>query len=269
MAKTKHAKSKKTKLKILWIIIPFAFVVLFAVYGLFRNKTPQPQPKESSKYLMYQDSTFGFSIEYPEVWEIRKDTHVFENGDVIAFRKTGPTQKERTELTDGAQVAISKPFSITTDLGIWAKEYFGSQAEFSKFPIRDRVFEQVYNCSNLGCMTYFFTLINDKVYGVAIFAEGPDKDKMVYENTTLYMLKSLQFTIIENRNFSKEEAITKVKALPEVIDYLKRVPNGLVLINGEEDNAYMVQVYEFKNDHTATFNWYKVDKTTGKVKKEF
>lgn len=68
---------------------------------------------------------------------------------------------------------------------------------------------------------------------------------------------------------SKEEAVAKVNALPEIIDYLKRVPNGLVLVNGEEDNAYLVQVYEFKNDHTATFNWYTVNKTTGKVKKEF
>ncbi|MDO8657386.1 MAG: hypothetical protein Q7K55_01500, partial [Candidatus Levybacteria bacterium] len=68
---------------------------------------------------------------------------------------------------------------------------------------------------------------------------------------------------------TKEEAILKVKTLPEVIDYLKTVPGGLVLVNGEENNSYMVQVYEIKDGHTATFNWYKVNKTTGEVKKEF
>lgn len=73
----------------------------------------------------------------------------------------------------------------------------------------------------------------------------------------------------KNQTISKREAIAKVKALPQVTDYLKRVPNGLVLVNSEEDNAYMVQVYELKNGHTATFNWYKVDKTTGEAKKAF
>lgn len=81
------------------------------------------------------------------------------------------------------------------------------------------------------------------------------------------------FSLLENNakngSISKEEATAKVKALSEVIDYLKRVPNGLVLVNGEEDNAYLVQAYEIKEGHTATFNWYKVNKSTGEVKKEF
>lgn len=70
-------------------------------------------------------------------------------------------------------------------------------------------------------------------------------------------------------SISKNDAIIKVKALPEVKDYLKIVPNGLVAVNGEENKIYEVQVYELKNGHSATFNWYAVDKNTGKVKKEF
>lgn len=68
---------------------------------------------------------------------------------------------------------------------------------------------------------------------------------------------------------SKEQATEKVKALPEVIEYLKRVPNGLILVNGEENDAYLIQVYEFKDEHTATFNWYSVNKNTGVVEKQF
>lgn len=75
--------------------------------------------------------------------------------------------------------------------------------------------------------------------------------------------------IFENGSVTKEVAVDKVKVLPEVMDYFKRVPNGLVVVNGEENNSYLVQVYEVTNDHTATFNWYTVDKITGKVKKEF
>lgn len=73
----------------------------------------------------------------------------------------------------------------------------------------------------------------------------------------------------QSQQLSKKEAIAKVKTLPQITDYLKKVPNGLVVVNGEEDNAYLVQVYEFKDGHTATFNWYKVDKTTGEIEKEF
>lgn len=67
---------------------------------------------------------------------------------------------------------------------------------------------------------------------------------------------------------TKNQAVEKVKMLPEVIDYLKRVPQARVEIGSEENNSYLIQVYEIKNGHTATFNWYEISKTTGKVKKE-
>lgn len=227
-----------------------------------------PQSQQSlTGYKVYDYPTYGFRIEYPQTWEIRKNTQVFENGDAIAFRLSGPTQKENTELTDGVQVVVSQPFSIYADLTTWAKEYFGSQAEFSQNSINGHSFEKVYNCSGVGCMTYYYTLKNGQVFGVAVFAQG--EDKMAYENSIVYILKSFKFTDAENGISSKENAVTKVKALTEVIDYLKRVPNGLVAVNGQEDNVYMVQVYEIKNGHTATFNWYNVNKTTGDVIKQF
>lgn len=262
------AKGKKTKTRWWWIVIPIVAIIFFVFYGSSKNNTPQSQ-LSSTGYLVYQDPTYNFSIKYPQAWETRGNTQVFENGDAVAFGISGPTQKENTELTDGAQVAISKPFSIDTDLATWTKDYFNNQAEFSQMTLVKYPFERVYDCSNLGCMTYYFTVINDKVYGIAVFAQGKDSEKMVYENTILYMLKPLQFGNSENKAASKEKAVATVKALPEVIDYLKRVPTGLVAVNGEENNTYMVQVYEFKNGHTATFNWYNVDKTTGAVEKQF
>ena len=73
----------------------------------------------------------------------------------------------------------------------------------------------------------------------------------------------------DSGSLSKKDAIAKVRILPEVSDYLKRVPSGQISVNGEEDNGYMVQVFEVKDGHTATFNWYTVDKTTGEIKNEF
>lgn len=259
------AKRKKTKLKRWWIVSLVVAVVLFAFYNFTNSKVPSSQQPPAG-YLLYQDSTNGFSIEYPEAWEIRKDTQVFENGDAVAFRISGTTQKENTELTDGAQVAISKPFSIGKDLETWAREYYDRYAEHSKRSLNGRSFEKVDYCSRIGCLTYYYTLKNDKVYGVGVFAQGADK--MVYDNTVVYMLKSLQLNSESGGISSKEDSVSKVKLLPEVIDYLKRVPGGLVAVNGEENNSYLVQVYEVTNGHTATFNWYSVNKTTGQVKKE-
>ncbi|OGG07425.1 hypothetical protein A2872_02380 [Candidatus Gottesmanbacteria bacterium RIFCSPHIGHO2_01_FULL_42_12] len=252
-----------------WILVIIVTASVIGLLLLGKNSEDPEQPSQSSiGYLVYQDPMYGFSIEYPEAWEIRKDTQIFEKGDAGAFGISGPTQKENTELTDGAQVAVSKPFTIDNDLTSWAKEYYDRYSEFSENTLSGRTYQKVYAC-NRGCLTYFYTLVNGKVYGVAVFAQGPDKDKAAYENATLYMLKSLKFFATENGSVSKEEATTKVKALSEVIDYLKRVPGGLVLVNGEEDDVYMVQVYEIKDGHTATFNWYQVDKATGEVKKDF
>ncbi len=68
---------------------------------------------------------------------------------------------------------------------------------------------------------------------------------------------------------TETQAVDNVKKLPEVQDYLKRVPNALVEVDNESEGQYNVHVYEIKDGHTATFNWYRVDKATGEVKKEF
>ena len=70
---------------------------------------------------------------------------------------------------------------------------------------------------------------------------------------------------------SPEEAVEKVKSRKEVIAYLKRVPNAIIQaqLTTDEEDSYRIQVYEIKNGHTATFNWYNVDKKTGEITAEF
>lgn len=262
------AKKKRNgiRTKLIFLVVSVAAIVMIGSFIL--NTSPQSRQTQSG-YQTYQDATYGFTIAYPVAWEIRRDTHVFENGDAIAFGISGSTQKKNTELTHGAQVAIAKPFLIKTSLSAWIQNNFPPQATRSTMTLTKIPMESVESCSNLGCMTYYFTLVNNQVNGVAIFAQGPDKDKMVYENTTLYMLKSLSFDATSKNMISENQAIANVKALPEVIAYLKRVPNGLVAVNGGEENAHMVQVYEVINGHTATFNWYNVNKQSGEVTPQF
>lgn len=68
---------------------------------------------------------------------------------------------------------------------------------------------------------------------------------------------------------SRELAVEKVKKLPEVQQYLKDVPNGKVEVDNELEGEYNVHVYEVKNGHTATFNWFRVSIKSGEVRSEF
>lgn len=65
------------------------------------------------------------------------------------------------------------------------------------------------------------------------------------------------------------QAVENVKKLPEVQQYLKDVPNALVEVDNEIEGEYNVHVYEIKDGHTATFNWYRVSIKSGEVRSEF
>lgn len=66
-----------------------------------------------------------------------------------------------------------------------------------------------------------------------------------------------------------KQAVENVKKLPEVQDYLKRVPSGRVEVDNELEGEYNIRVYEIKDGHTATFNWYRVSIKSGEIRPEF
>src|SRR3989344_2614166 len=68
---------------------------------------------------------------------------------------------------------------------------------------------------------------------------------------------------------SRQQAVENVKNLPEVKQYLKDVPNGKVEVDNELEGEYNIHVYEVKNGHTATFNWYRVSIKSGEIRSEF
>ncbi len=74
---------------------------------------------------------------------------------------------------------------------------------------------------------------------------------------------------IVSTKISRDLAVEKVKNLPEVQEYLKNVPNGKIEVDNELEGEHNVHVYEVRNGHTATFNWYRVSIKSGEVKPEF
>lgn len=81
---------------------------------------------------------------------------------------------------------------------------------------------------------------------------------LFYQNNPFYL-----------KGVTSKQAVENVKKLPEVQDYLKRVPNGRVEVDNELEGEYKVHVYEIKDGHTATFSWYRVSIKSGKIRLEF
>ena len=87
-------------------------------------------------------------------------------------------------------------------------------------------------------------------------------------------LIGVEKTVLQSPNQEKtsgigdQEAIEKIRKMPQVQDFLAQVPNAHVEVSSfdKEANTYLVQVFEVKNGHTATHSWWEVEKQTGKVK---
>lgn len=65
------------------------------------------------------------------------------------------------------------------------------------------------------------------------------------------------------------DAANAVRLLPEVSEYVRRVPGALVEVDHQDEDGFSVHVYEIKDGHSATFNWYTVDPVTGKTSAMF
>ena len=75
---------------------------------------------------------------------------------------------------------------------------------------------------------------------------------------------------------SPEEAVARVKAVPEVAEWIRNVaverPEDRVVIevDSEDSGTYTVHAHEMVQDelggHSATFGWYEVSKKDGMVR---
>ena len=73
---------------------------------------------------------------------------------------------------------------------------------------------------------------------------------------------------------TKEQALVKIKNLPEVQEFMRLLfPKQAEFEVEDWDTDWAVHVFELvigeNSVHRATFNWYRVDKQTGVVEKEF
>jgi len=130
---------------------------------------------------------------------------------------------------------------------------------------------------SLASIAAIFTALIGNVIGlVLINKEGRLRLKpLTKKQKFIALLVALVTALILGVSFRNQkmrtQVITKVSSLSEVKEYLRAVPSGQVVIDHEdkETNSYIIHVYEIIDGHTATFNWYEVNKTTGEIKTEF
>lgn len=65
--------------------------------------------------------------------------------------------------------------------------------------------------------------------------------------------------------YTVDDAEEVVRQRAEVQEYLGKVPDGIVAFDHEASGKFVIHVYEIRDDHMATLNWYDFNLDTGEV----
>lgn len=141
--------------------------------------TPSTSPKTPIYGQTYINKDYGFKIALPANWQTRQENQ----GELKSTYIYGKTQKEQTEFYDGAAITILLPVKMDKDVATWMREKYGEKSEATDEPniygtekIGNFTWQTVRICG-LGCMEYYHLKSGDYIYGISIFAGGPDEEK--------------------------------------------------------------------------------------------
>lgn len=77
--------------------------------------------------------------------------------------------------------------------------------------------------------------------------------------------------VLQRESISENEAFKIISEQSEVKEYLEKVPKAEITLDhfDQETNSYIFQIFEVKDGHTNTYNWYEVNKESGELKRMF
>lgn len=138
--------------------------------------------QEQLDWGRYVNDKYNVVLAYPLSWSVNTTTAIFEGGDLIAVEFIGSTQKDQTEFYDGARLVVMIPEETKLDLAAWvANKHQGMPGEtppqVTDVRINGRAFKKVDECG-LGCFSYYYTVVDGKVYGIMLSAAGPQKAEL-------------------------------------------------------------------------------------------
>ncbi|MEK7597853.1 MAG: hypothetical protein AAB441_04380 [Patescibacteria group bacterium] len=103
---------------------------------------------------------------------------------------------------------------------------------------------------------------NGSIYQISLSARNPNISVKNVKEIYKQILSTFKFA--EN-GITSQNAVEIVNGLSEVKSFFSTIQNARISADtSQSDNKFwVIHVYESFPDHNATFNWYKVNKTTG------
>lgn len=187
--KRKRAFSVRKSWVLIAVLVLIVVAVTLVLAGSRITKRPTLPPFDNSASYQerldwgrYVNTKYNIIFVYPLSWSVNTTTEIFENGDLIAVEFIGQIQADKTEFYDGARLVMMIPQESKLDLAAWvANKHQGMPGEtppqVTDVQINGRDFKKVDECG-LGCFSYYYTVVDGKVYGVMVSATGPQKAEL-------------------------------------------------------------------------------------------
>ncbi|MFW5703956.1 MAG: hypothetical protein ACOCXQ_03895 [Patescibacteria group bacterium] len=160
------------------------------------NLTEVPSDEAQKEFI---SEPYSLSFMYPADWQMKTDGQFFESGDIVQVYQFGESQREATEISDGALLSVMEPVETNQDVEVWIKENYnttdipreGEPVELATTEIQGRTYHTAYTCG-LGCLTYYHTKENGKIYGFVTLSAGPSEEQ--YSQDLEQILQTITIT---------------------------------------------------------------------------
>ena len=270
------------------------------------SASPIPELSNDSntaKWKTFASSERGFSLKYPNDWNfLEPDAAYYPKGLVywVFFDKQatnpvwpwniGPWQNG-THIQPGFNIIITKEAQV--DLNHTGdscrNEHEACMFNFKStkisfngipaiitvtdWPTQDIIDNLDNSLDNKPIPYRYITFKKNSLYWTIAYSDTDTKGNQIPEyNQILSTFKFLN----QSSNITQDQAVQIVRNIPEVKTWMSQVETGplhgkavIVPEYGDKDNVWTIHAYEQLSDHTASFNFFYVDKTTGQVTKEF
>ena len=173
-----------------------------------RSKITPTTTVQRENWETYKNTVDNWQIDYPTNENFKITPHEAAQigpngtGEPVVFAKLGPTQTEGTEFHDGISISIGV---LKKDESLSLKDFADSQTKpdenigSTRTPLKEVEINGAKGIettvSSLGTFRQIFLeypVLNNKVYFISIFADGPEKSANQYKIISEEMLNSFK-----------------------------------------------------------------------------
>lgn len=230
-----------------------------------KKTSPTPDPTEN--WQTYIDTNNNYTFKYPPDWEEVNDPNI----PMPLFGPIGATDKYRITFVgptifNKGGTSIPKKVLSTENIVIAAGYNATKETHYMYYTGGNEVLETVVTVHNVPLAPDLTLMLHETKGTLEITAWSKlDTEKDRYADTFNKILSTITFT--NQVIISQTLAIQLVQNAPGIKAFLAKTTSGKIALQGEnkDKTAWVIHIYEDFPDHQATFGWYTVNKTTGKI----